>query len=547
MAAWATMVGDTSGLTARLRSRGVQVLDFGETAAAAAAAKAAAAKAAAAPAAAKANTPLQAIAGPSGYPGSAAASANAPLQAIAGPSGYPGGGGFQNGVGVGGSASVNASQGTSSSSSTNKSTQSSTNEAKNSTQMVPEMLGVYQQLLDANKTNYGNVLSAYQGQQASNNQQLPGIYQGYGDLNKGVANTLGMGQEGGWGVASPAAQAIQRQQTATSGDITQQMTSAGLGNTTAAAQAQQQAAYNTNLAYGNLGAQLADKYAGYQSQIGQAGLGAQMQGLGMQTGLTQSALPTLGQQYANTAGSLTGSFGSSSGSSSGNSDGSSKSESQESSAGASRGGGGNGGNGGDGNGYPTDNSYPSPGNKNDPFSPDNFNKGPNANVQGSSGSLPAIGKSGGTGGSGGGGDTGGSSGGPSGFSPSGAAAGVGGLLGALGGIGLGGGLGGVLGGLAGLLANQNDKYGLGADVKLDDAAKELYDRFGINGGVAKDVSPTPPKPGMLPVIGLYGKDNKKQIIGWRDGPTSSGITPQGDPTNPNQVGDYNANKGAYNI
>src|ERR1700683_3391842 len=98
-------------------------------------------------------------------------------------------------------ASRGASQGTSSSSS------------NQSTAIVPGMMGVYNQLLGLNQQNYSKVLGAYAGGSNAMNAQLPGIYKGYSGLEGQVMNTLGMGQvlgqNGNWGVATPAAQAIQ--------------------------------------------------------------------------------------------------------------------------------------------------------------------------------------------------------------------------------------------------------------------------------------------------------------------------------------------------
>ena len=180
-------------------------------------------------------------------------------------------------------------------------------ESLSGTSMIPGMQDIYNQLLSENNQHYGNVMGAYQQGEQNMSSQLPGIYNGYQGLSQDVMNTLGLGG-GGWGVASPAAEAIKAQQAQTSGATTQAMTNAGLGNTTAVSNAQNQNSFQTSQAYGSLGAQLASTAAGYESQIGQAGLGARMQGLGMQTGLTQAALGPLGQQMSNTAGSLTGGY-----------------------------------------------------------------------------------------------------------------------------------------------------------------------------------------------------------------------------------------------
>ncbi len=190
-------------------------------------------------------------------------------------------------------------------------------QSQTQTAIVPGMGNIYSQLLGMNQQNYGNMMQAYSQGQNNLSGQLPGVYGKYGQLSQDVGNTLGMGQvlgqNGNWGVAAPAAQAIKEQQAKTAGDTTNQMINSGLGNTTARFNAQNQNAYQTSKAYGNLGAQLATQAAQQQADIGKSGLAAQMQGLGLQTGLSQAQGGTLGNyKYANTAGDLTGNFGSSS-------------------------------------------------------------------------------------------------------------------------------------------------------------------------------------------------------------------------------------------
>ncbi len=192
----------------------------------------------------------------------------------------------------------------------------SSGSSQSSTQIVPGMMGVYSDLLGRNQANYGNVLSAYTQGAQQQNTQLPGIYGGYKGVQSGVMDTLGMGaalgKNGNWGVAQPAATAIGNSFQQAQANTAQQMTNAGLGNTTAVGSAQNQNAQAAAQQYGALGAQLAQTAAGYQSQIGQAGLGARMQGLGLQSQLAAQRGSTLGgYHFANTAGSLTGGFGSS--------------------------------------------------------------------------------------------------------------------------------------------------------------------------------------------------------------------------------------------
>lgn len=183
--------------------------------------------------------------------------------------------------------------------------------SQSSTQIVPGMMDVYNQLLNLNQQNYGNILSAYTQGGNQLNQNLSGIQGGYSNLGAGIQNTLGMGQvlgkNGNWGVATPAAQAIGQTFAQQQGRTDQQMINAGLGNTTVRGNLQNQNALMAGQAYGGLGAQLAQTAAGYQSQVGLAGLGAQMQGAGLQSQFAQQYGSTLGgQHFQNTAGALTG-------------------------------------------------------------------------------------------------------------------------------------------------------------------------------------------------------------------------------------------------
>lgn len=172
--------------------------------------------------------------------------------------------------------------------------------------MNPGAGGYYQDLLTRNQNVYKDVLSAYGGGLRNAQAQLPGIYQGYGQLNNNVRDTLGL-SGGGWGVATPAAQAIQRTFEQTQGQNQQNLINAGLGNSTVLANLNTGAARQASEAFGGLGAQLAQTYAGYQGQFGLAQLGARQQGLGLQTGLSANLGNALaGYHFANTFGNLYG-------------------------------------------------------------------------------------------------------------------------------------------------------------------------------------------------------------------------------------------------
>lgn len=177
--------------------------------------------------------------------------------------------------------------------------------SSSSPEMISGMKDIYNQLLGINQQHYGNVQNAYNSAQQNLSSALPSIYSGYNQLSSNVMNTLGLGT-GGWGVAAPAAAAIGQQAAKTQGAATQQLTDRGLGNTTAVQNVADQNSLYTQEAYGSLGSQLAQTAAGYQSNIGEAGLSAQMTGLQTQSGLTSNALSALGQQESNTAGSLWG-------------------------------------------------------------------------------------------------------------------------------------------------------------------------------------------------------------------------------------------------
>jgi hypothetical protein len=170
----------------------------------------------------------------------------------------------------------------------------------------PGAAGFYNQLLGLNRQNYQSVLDSYSSGIRNAQGQLPGIYNAYGGLEKQVMGTLGL-TGGGWGVATPAAQAIQRTFEQQNANSQQQLVNAGLGNTTILSGVQGQNARQAAEAYGGLGAQLAQTAAGYQSQFGLAQQQARMQGLGMQTGLASQLGSTLGgYRFANTFGNLYG-------------------------------------------------------------------------------------------------------------------------------------------------------------------------------------------------------------------------------------------------
>lgn len=111
----------------------------------------------------------------------------------------------------------------------------------------------YNNSLQANQQNYNNILGGYQ------------------TVMNNVGNTLGQGGTP-WGVAAPAAQAINDVYHQQAGGAFQNSINRGLGNTTAASASQRGAALDANKAYAGLGSQLASTYAGYEANLGQGQL-----------------------------------------------------------------------------------------------------------------------------------------------------------------------------------------------------------------------------------------------------------------------------------
>lgn len=156
----------------------------------------------------------------------------------------------------------------------------------------------YNSALQANQTSYNNILQGYQTNMANMGQGLSSVGNQYGSLMGGIQNTLGAnygvpGVNGAWGIAAPAASAINKlysaqtgQQfdaqgnptgTPTGGSIAQQLINSGLGKSTAMTDANRGAFADYGNAIGSLGANLAQTYAGYQANIGEAYLGQRNQ------------------------------------------------------------------------------------------------------------------------------------------------------------------------------------------------------------------------------------------------------------------------------
>lgn len=112
----------------------------------------------------------------------------------------------------------------------------------------------YNAYLAANQTNYNN------------------ITKGYGTVMQNVANSLGQGGTP-WGVAQGAADDINSAARNAAGGSISRSISSGTGKSTAAASLQRGVLSTQSRQLRDLGLNLADRYAGYQSQIGQNELG----------------------------------------------------------------------------------------------------------------------------------------------------------------------------------------------------------------------------------------------------------------------------------
>jgi hypothetical protein len=125
--------------------------------------------------------------------------------------------------------------------------------------------GAYQNALGLNQSNYANILAGYQqtaGQQQTAQQAIEG---GYGNLYGAVQNTI-------QGIGASQSQAIADTYAQQSGNSAQDMINRGLGNTTVQQSVQRGNLLDEQKAQTGLANQMAQLQAGYQSNLGQAGL-----------------------------------------------------------------------------------------------------------------------------------------------------------------------------------------------------------------------------------------------------------------------------------
>lgn len=141
----------------------------------------------------------------------------------------------------------------------------------------------YQSALGYNQANYNNILAGYgqtmQSQQQAQNQ----VNQGWTGLQNQVAGLLStQGQS--------QAQQIQNQYTASAGQLNQQMTDRGLGNTTVQDAVQRGNQQSQELALNNNSQNYAGLMANSMSQLGVGGLNQLSNAYQQNTGLAQNQL-----------------------------------------------------------------------------------------------------------------------------------------------------------------------------------------------------------------------------------------------------------------
>lgn len=154
-------------------------------------------------------------------------------------------------------------------------------------QALPGMSDIYGNLLNLSTQNYQNVANLYQQGQNNLEARIPLINNEYLKLATDVQNQLTNAYQ-------PALRDIQAGFSQQSGALQQQLTSAGLGNTTKGGNLSNQLLDMANRSRERVASQYGQQVAGYLSDIGQHRLAAVQQGLGMMTGLNQNAMGVLG-------------------------------------------------------------------------------------------------------------------------------------------------------------------------------------------------------------------------------------------------------------
>lgn len=124
----------------------------------------------------------------------------------------------------------------------------------------------YQAALDQNKALYSNILGGYQQTMANQVGAQANIAGGYGQLYNNVLGGIS-------NIGASQGQAIEDVYAQQKGQAQQSLTSRGLGNTTVSDSVQRGLGLDKSKAQIALANQMAQTTAGYQSQLGLAGLG----------------------------------------------------------------------------------------------------------------------------------------------------------------------------------------------------------------------------------------------------------------------------------
>ena len=137
---------------------------------------------------------------------------------------------------------------------------------------------LYNQSLQNNTNLYNQMMSSYDQTMSKAAQGAAGVESGYGSLNQQVQGTI-------QGITASQQQAIKDSYAQQSGTASQGMINAGLGNTTVQQSVQSGLGLQENKAQVALANQQAQLEAGYQSQIGLAGLNYAGQAVAQQASL----------------------------------------------------------------------------------------------------------------------------------------------------------------------------------------------------------------------------------------------------------------------
>lgn len=143
--------------------------------------------------------------------------------------------------------------------------------------------GAYANALNLNQQNYANILGGYQNIMGNQQAAQQNIQAGYGALENQVLGGI-------QGIGASQSQAIQDVYAQQSGNSAQQMINSGLGNTTVQQSVQRGNVADEMKAQTALANQLAQLQAGYQTNIGMAGLNYANQANMQNTGLGSQQL-----------------------------------------------------------------------------------------------------------------------------------------------------------------------------------------------------------------------------------------------------------------